>query len=176
MFLKKKEKLNNIKTIKMTENGFSIVDLSIAITVIGILAVMVIPNISPALEFVEVLVAEKYLLKSVRECQSGLIKNDLSTQYDLPPNNSGLGIFKNNKYLFSYTGNPGECINLSTLEENRIRVTRSNISQNLEYSLIINLISGEKTSEGQLPGWLDWWEGVYSPIIPENDPLLDEFL
>ena len=176
MFLKKKEKLNNIKTIKMTENGFSIVDLSIAITVIGILAVMVIPNISPALEFVEVLVAEKYLLKSVRECQSGLIKNDLSTQYDLPANNSGLGISKNNKYLFSYTGNPGECINLSTLEENRIRVTRSNISQNLEYSLIINLISGEKTSEGPLPGWLDWWEGVYSPIIPENDPLLDEFL
>ena len=176
MFLKKKEKLNNIKTIKIIENGFSIADLSIAITVIGILAVMVIPNISPALEFVEVLVAEKYLLKSVRECQSGLIKNDLSTQYDLPVNNSGLGIFKNNKYLFSYTGNPGECINLSTLEENRIRVTKSNLSQNLEYSLIINLITGEKTSEGQLPGWLDWWEGVYSPIIPENDPLLDEFL
>ncbi|MBO6974109.1 MAG: type II secretion system protein [Prochlorococcus marinus CUG1435] len=176
MFLKKQEISNHIKTIRIIENGFSIIDLSIAITVIGFLAVMVIPNFSPALEFVEVLVAEKYLLKSVRECQSGLIKNDLSTQYDLPENNSGLGIFKNNKYLFSYTGNPGECINLSTLEENRIRVTRSNISQNLEYSLIINLISGEKTSEGQLPGWLDWWEGVYSPIIPENDPLLDEFL
>ena len=176
MFLIKKEKLNHIKTIKIIENGFSVVDLSIAINVIGILAIMVIPNISPALEFVEVLVAEKYLLKSVRECQSGLIKNDLSTQYDLPANNSGLGIFKNNKYLFSYTGKPGECNNLSTLEENRIRVTRSNISQNLEYSLIINLITGEKTTEGQLPEWLDWWEGVYSPIIPENDPLLDEFL
>lgn len=175
MFFKKKEISNNIKTIRTIENGFSIVDLSIAITIIGFLAVIVIPNFSPALEFVEVLVAEKYLLKSVRECQSGLIKNDLSTQYDLPVNNSGLRIFKNNKYLFSYTGNPGECINLSTLKENRIRVTRSNISQNLEYSLIINLVSGEKTSEGQLPGWLDWWEGVYSPIIPENDPLLDEF-
>ena len=136
MFFKKQEISNHIKTIRIIENGFSIADLSIAITVIGILAVMVIPNISPALEFVEVLVAEKYLLKSVRECQSGLIKNDLSTQYDLPENNSGLGIFKNNKYLFSYTGNPGECINLSTLEENRIRITRSNISQNLEYSLI----------------------------------------
>ena len=66
MFLIKKEKLNQIKKIKIIENGFSVVDLSIAITIIGILAVMVIPNISPALEFVEVLVAEKYLLKSVR--------------------------------------------------------------------------------------------------------------
>ena len=66
MFFKKKEKLNNIKTIKLTENGFSIVDLSIAITVIGILAVMVIPNISPALEFVEVLVAEKIFIKKCK--------------------------------------------------------------------------------------------------------------
>ena len=96
MFFKKQEISNHIKTIRIIENGFSIIDLSIAITVIGFLAVMVIPNFSPALEFIEVLVAEKYLLKSVRECQSGLIKNDLSTQYDLPENNSGLGIFKNN--------------------------------------------------------------------------------
>ena len=99
---------------------------------------------------------KKYLLKSVRECQSGLIKNDFSTQYDLPANNSGLGIFKNNKYLFSYTGNPGECINLSTLEENRIRVTRSNISQNLEYSLIINLITDVRKllKAKSLAGWI----------------------
>ena len=83
----KKRKIKSYKNNKIIENGFSVVDLSIAITIIGILAVMVIPNISPALEFVEVLVAEKYLLKSVRECQSGLIKNDLSTQYDLPANN-----------------------------------------------------------------------------------------
>ena len=164
-------KKNRIKE----KNGFSIANLSVAIAVIGILATMLVPNFSSALEFVEVLIAEKYLLRSVRECQSDLIKNASSPQYDLQINNSGQGIFKNNKYIFSYTGNQGACINEMSTEGNRIRITKSNTSQSTNYSLIINVITGEKTSEGQLPEWLDWWEGVYSPIIPENDPLLNEF-
>ena len=163
------------KLKKKEKNGFSIANLSVSIAIIGILATILVPNFSSALEFLEVLVAEKYLLKSVRECQSDLIKNDLSPQYDLQINNFGFGIFKNNKYIFSYTGNQGECINFNNTEGNRIRITKSNSGQNSNYSLIINVITGEKTYEGQLPEWLDWWEGVYSPIIPENDPLLIEY-
>ena len=157
------------------KNGFSIASLSVSLAIIGILSLMLVPNFSSALEFVEVLIAEKYLLRSVRECQSDLIKNDSSPQYNLRTNNSGLGIFKNNKYIFSYTGNQGECINFINKEGNRIRITKSNQGENPNYSLILNVITGEKTYEGQLPEWLDWWEGVYSPIIPENDPLLNEF-
>ncbi|MBO8243539.1 type II secretion system protein [Prochlorococcus marinus XMU1411] len=163
------------KIRKKQENGFSIANLSVALAIIGILATMLVPNFSSALEFLEVLVAEKYLLKSVRECQSDLIKNELSPQYDLQINNSGIGIFKNNKYIFSYTGNQGACINEMNTEGNRIKITKSSTGQNLNYSLIINVITGEKTYEGQLPVWLDWWEGAYSPIIPENDPLLNEY-
>ena len=163
------------KIRKKEENGFSIANLSVSIAIIGILATILVPNFSSSLEFLEVLIAEKYLLKSVRECQSDLIKNASSPQYNLQINNSGLGIFKRNKYIFSYTGNQGECINEMNIEGNRIRITKSNTSQNTNYSLIINVITGEKTSEGQLPEWLDWWEGVYSPIIPENDPLLNEY-
>ena len=170
------QKKDDHKTIrKKRENGFSIANLSVSIAIIGILATILVPNFSSALEFLEVLVAEKYLLKSVRECQSDLIKNDLSPQYDLQINNFGLGIFKNSRYIFSYTGNQGECINFNNTEGNRIRITKSNSGQNSNYSLIINVITGEKTYEGQLPEWLDWWEGVYSPIIPENDPLLNEY-
>ena len=164
------------KIRKKEENGFSIANLSVSIAIIGILATILVPNFSSSLEFLEVLIAEKYLLKSVRECQSDLIKNASSPQYNLQINNSGLGIFKRNKYVFSYTGNQGECINEMNIEGNKIRITKSNTSQNTNYSLTINLITGEKTSEGQLPEWLDWWEGVYSPIIPENDPILNEFL
>ena len=163
------------KIRKKEENGFSIANLSVSIAIIGILATILVPNFSSSLEFLEVLIAEKYLLKSVRECQSDLIKNDASPQYDVQINNSGLGIFKNNKYIFSYTGNQGTCINEMNTEGNRIRITKSNTSQSTNYSLIINVITGEKTSEGQLPEWLDWWEGVYSPIVPENDPLLNEY-
>ena len=175
MFFDPQNKMNIKKISEKEENGFSIANVSVALAIIGILATILVPNFSSALEFLEVLVAEKYLLKSVRECQSDLIKNDLSPQYDFQIKNSELGIFKNNKYIFSYTGNQGECINFNNRDGNRIRITKSNTSQSTNYSLIINVITGEKTSEGQVPGWLDWWEGVYSPIIPKNDPLLDEF-
>ena len=171
----KPKKLSLIRNSYIKENGFSIIDLSIVITIIGILAVMIIPNFSPALEFVEILIAEKHLFKSVKECQIGLLKNDLSPQYNLPTNDSGMGILNKNKFSFSYTGNLGECINTYNKTGNRIRLTRSNSGQISNYSLIINVVTGEKTSEGKLPEWLDWWEDINSPIIPENDPLLREY-
>ena len=31
---------------------------------------------------------------------------------------------------------------------------------------------GEKTSDGELPSFIDWWEGSYSPLIQGDDPLL----
>ena len=175
MFFERQKKDDHKKIRKKEKNGFSIANLSVAIAIIGILATMLVPNFSSALEFLEVLVAEKYLLKSVRECQSDLIKNNLFPQYDLQINNFGLGIFKNSKYIFSHTGNQVECIDSFNTEGNRIRITKSITDQNSNYSLNINVITGEKTYEGQLPEWLDWWEGVYSPIIPENDPLLNEY-
>ena len=56
----------------------------IVIAIIGILASILIPNFRPAVEFIEVLIAEKHLLKAVKECKIGLINNELSPQYTLP--------------------------------------------------------------------------------------------
>jgi len=154
--------------------GFSTIDLSITLMIISILAVMIIPNFSSALEFFEVLIAEKYLHSSVKECQSGLIENEDSPQYNPPTKDLGLGIFSKNKFSFSFTGNEGDCINYNAA--NLIRISRINNNQNdPKYSLIINVITGEKRSEGDLPDWLDWWEDKYSPLIPENDPLIYQF-
>ncbi len=135
---------------------------------------MFIPNFSSSLEFIEVLIAEKYLHNSVKECQSGLIKYELSPRYNLPINNSGLGIFAKNKFSFYYSGDQGECLNFGS--GNELKISRIMNGQSApKYSLIIDLVSGEKSSEGDLPDWLDWWKGKYSPLIPENDPLLNEF-
>ena len=46
-------------------------------------------------------------------------------------------------------------------------------SEEIIYSLIINVKTGEKSSEGSLPDWLDWWEGKSSNLIPNDDILLD---
>ena len=164
-----------LKPEKIKNNGYTTTDLSIAIIIIGILARLLVPNFSAALEFIEVLIAEKHLNDAVAECQQGLINDENPPKYKLPTKDVGLGIFKNNKFSFAHTGIEGDCI--SDYESNQIRISRSNPNNeiNYQYSLIINLITGERTSEGELPEWLDWWEDFYSPLIPQDDPILYQF-
>ena len=171
--------LNNIQKISLLKRlinykqlGYSINELIVVISIIGILASIVIPNFRPAIEFIEVLIAEKHLLKAVKECQLGLINYDISPQYTLPVNEVNLGIFKNNKFTFSHTGIFGDCS--PEFGGNQLKVSRIDInSEEIIYSLIINVKTGEKSSEGSLPDWLDWWEGKSSNLIPNDDILLD---
>ena len=158
--------------ISFKQLGYSINEIVIVIAIVGVLASILIPNFRPAVEFIEVLIAEKHLLKAVKECQIGIINNELSPQYTLPKSEIKLGIFKNNKFTFSFTGIEGECS--PEFGGNQLRVSRINInSENIIYSLIINVKTGEKLSEGSLPTWLDWWEGKSSSLISEDDILLD---
>ena len=160
------------KLISSKQLGYSINEMVIVISIIGILASILIPNFRPAVEFIEALIAEKHLLKAVKECQLGLINNEISPQYTLPLDEINLGIFKNNKFTFSYTGIGGECS--PEFGGNQLRVSRMEVnSENIIYSLIINVKTGEKSSEGLLPGWLDWWSGKSSNLISEDDILLD---
>ena len=133
-----------------------------------------VPNFSSALEYFEVLIGEKHLYDAVEECQQGLINEEITPNYNLPANDLTLGIYKNDKYSFDYTGVENECINNNS--SNKIRLTRvKNNQTEIKYALTIDLITGERTSEGDLPEWLDWWEDFYSPLIPENDPLINEY-
>ena len=171
--------LNNIQKISLLkrlitykELGYSINELIVVISIISVLASIVIPNFRPAIEFIEVLIAEKHLLKAVKECQLGLINYDISPQYTLPVNEVNLGIFKNNKFTFSHTGIGGDCS--PEFGGNQLKVSRIDInSENIIYSLIINVKTGEKSSEGALPDWLDWWNGKSSHLIADDDILLD---
>ena len=160
------------KLITSKQLGYSINEMVIVISIIGILASILIPNFRPAVEFIEVLIAEKHLLKAVKECQIGLINNEISPQYTLPVNEINLGIFRNNKFTFSFTGIGGECS--PEFGGNLLRISRiNNNSENIIYSLIINVNTGEKSTEGSLPAWLDWWDGKSSSLIPEDDNLLN---
>ena len=172
-------RLSNIQKIFLLKRiiankqlGYSLNELIVVISIIGVLASILIPNFKPAIEFIEVLIAEKHLLKAVKECQLGLINYDISPQYTLPANEINIGIFKNNKFIFSHTGIGGDCS--PEFGGNELKVSRINInSENIIYSLIINVKTGEKSSEGLLPDWLDWWDGKSSNLIPDGDMLLD---
>ena len=165
----KKSILKNFELIfKKRYEGFSTTELAVTLTIIGVLASMIVPKFGPALEFVEVLIAEKYLLEAVKECQVGMVNNELEPQYSLPTKNLGIGIFKNNKFIFSHTGIEGDCYPEGG--GNSLKISRTDLNNgNEDYSLIINVTTGEKTHEGQIPEWLDWWGGEFSPIIIENN-------
>ena len=155
------------KLITSRQLGYSINEMVIVIAIIGILASILVPSFRPAVEFVEVLMAEKYLLKAAQECKLGLINGELNPVYSLPENEISLGVFKENKFSFSYTGVGGECS--PQYGGNELRVSRKNTnSGNIIYSLIINVATDEKTSEGSLPNWLDWWDEKSSTSVIDN--------
>ncbi len=167
-------KINQIKKIFLFKElssskqlGYSLNEMLVVISIIGILASIIVPNFRPAVEFIEVLIAEKYLLKAFKECEIGFVNNEISPQYTLPKDDINLGIFKKNTFTFSYTGIGGECS--PEFGGNQLRVSRRNAnSENIIYSLIINVSTGEKVSEGTLPDWLDWWDGKSSSLITDN--------
>ena len=168
MKLTKIQKIYLFKKLKTSrKNGYSINEMVIVIAIIGILASILVPSFRPAVEFIEVLIAEKYLLKAAQECKIGLINGELSPVYSKPENEISLGVFKENKFSFSHTGVGGECA--PEYGGNELKVSRKNTnSGNIIYSLIINVATYEKTSEGSLPNWLDWWDEKSSTSIIDN--------
>ena len=158
MKLTKIQKIYLFKKLKNSrQNGYSVNEMVVVLAIIGILASILVPSFRPAVEFIEVLMAEKYLLKAAQECKIGLINGELSPVYSEPENEISLGVFKENKFSFSYSGVGGECA--PEYGGNELKVSRKNTnSGNIIYSLIINVVTAEKTSEGYLPNWLDWWD------------------
>jgi prepilin-type N-terminal cleavage/methylation domain-containing protein len=168
MKLTKFKKIYLFKKLKTSrKNGYSINEMVIVIAIIGILSSILVPSFRPAVEFIEVLMAEKYLLRAAQECKIGLINGELSPAYSKPENEISLGVFKENKFSFSYTGVGGECA--PEYGGNELKVSRKNTnSGNIIYSLIINVVTAEKTSEGSLPNWLDWWDKESTNSIIDN--------
>ena len=163
--IQKKYLFKKLKTSR--QNGYSLNEMVIVLAIIGILASILVQSFRPAVEFIEVLMAEKYLIKAAQECKIGLINGELSPVYSKPENEISLGVFKENKFSFSYTGVGGECS--PKYGGNELRVSRKNTnSGNIIYSLIINVATDEKTSEGALPNWLDWWDEKSSTAVIDN--------
>ena len=157
--------------LEKDQAGFSSNEMVVILACVGILATMVIPLLTPVIELAEVLIAEKYLLSAVKECQMGLINDENYPVYTLPPQNIGIGFLSNRRFQFPSSGIEGEC--LSIYGGNILSAARISQNQTMPtFSLNINLITGEKTIGGDIPSFIDWWEGTYSPLIEEDDPLL----
>ena len=166
----RKQKLTQ-RYLEKDQSGYSIVQMSVALTCIGIVTTLTFPLLTPVIEIAEVLIAENYLLDAVKECQMGLINGENNPLYTLPPQSIGFGFISTRRFQYPYTGINGEC--LSDSGGNILSAQRMSNNQVIPtFSLNINVVTGEKTSEGDVPSFIDWWEGSYSPFIQEDDPLL----
>ena len=166
-----RKKLLSQKFLETDQSGYSTIQMAVALTCIGIASTLTFPLLTPVIEWTEVLIAEKYLLDAVKQCQMGLINGETYPSYTLPPQSIGLGFISTRRFQFPYTGINGEC--LSSFGGNILSAQRMNNNQTIPtYILSINVVTGEKTFEGDVPSFIDCWEGVYSPLIQEDDPLL----
>ena len=156
---------------KLDERGFSSSQMVVTIACVGILATITFPLLTPVIEMAEVLIAEKYLLGAVKQCQMGLINDENFPSYTIRQQSLGIGLITNRRYQFQHTGYEGECLDSSS--GNILSAARmSQDHANPIFSLNINLVTGEKTTEGEVPSFIDWWKGIYSPFIDADDLLL----
>ena len=166
-----RNKLLAQRSLLKDQSGYSSNELAVALACLAILLTLGFPLFTPLVEMAEVLIAEKYLLEAVKECQMGLINGENYPSYTLPPQSIGLEFISTRRFQFPFTGMDGEC--LTSSGGNILSAQRMTNNQTIPtFSLNINLITGEKTTEGDVPSFIDWWEGVYSPLIQEDDPLL----
>tara|TARA_Y100001968_G_C19062418_1_gene574403 strand:+ start:125 stop:655 length:531 start_codon:yes stop_codon:yes gene_type:complete len=166
-----RKKLLSQRYLEKDQSGYSSIQMAVALACIGIVTTLTFPLLTPVIEIAEVLIAEKYLLDAVKECQMGLINGENYPSYTLPPQSTGLGFISTRRFQFPYSGINGECIGSSG--GNILSAQRMNNNQTIPtFSLNINVVTGEKTFEGDLPSFIDWWEGFYSPFIQEDDPIL----
>ena len=153
------------------QSGFSANEMAVSLSCLAILLTLGFPLFTPVIEMAEVLIAEKYLLEAVKECQMGLINGENYPSYTVPPQSIGLGFISTRRFQFPFSGVHGEC--LSSYGGNILSAQRMTANQTIPtFSLNIDLVTGEKTTQGDVPSFIDWWEGVYSPLIQEDDPLL----
>tara|TARA_B100001057_G_scaffold278661_1_gene278913 strand:- start:70 stop:528 length:459 start_codon:yes stop_codon:yes gene_type:complete len=151
--------------LKIYSKGFSLTELIIVVMGIGILASISIPLLYGFIEKAEVSVAKRYLRLAVRECQRQLIDGVVNPSFTKPP--QSLGIIPTRRFQFPDSGNDGEC--LSPSSGNILTAARTlNTQTESTYNININVVSGEKSTQKNIPKWLNW-QGFYSPLIPNDE-------
>ena len=138
---------NRSKKKKLKKNGFSLIELVIVILVLIVLASISIPSFLNLIEKAEVEVAKRNLLDAFLECQIKIAKGETNPRYTIPPNT--------NKFQYPDSGTDGEC--LSPSSGNILTAARTAYGQRVsDYNLNINVVTGEKSTERNVPNNIIW--------------------
>ena len=128
--------------------GFSLIELVVVVAVLAVLSAIAIPSFQEFSERAEARVAQYNLVQAARECLIRLNNGDLNPVYTVP----------SNTFRFQYpdAGQDKFCLVDSTTGD-ILTAARTAYGQAVStYNLNINLLTGEKTTERNVPTYIKW--------------------
>ena len=98
--------------MRISFKGFTLTELIIVVTDIGIITSIATPSLFGFIEKAEVSVAKRYLRLAVRECQRQLIHVVITSSFSKPT--QSLGIISTRSFQIPNSGNVVECLSPSS--------------------------------------------------------------
>ena len=128
--------------------GFSLLELVVVVAVLAILGSIAIPLFQDFSERAEARVAQYNLVQAARECLIRLSNGDLNPVYTVPSNTS--------RFQYPDAGQDKFCL-VDSKTGDILTATRTAYGQSVStYNLNINLLTGEKTTERNVPSYIIW--------------------
>ena len=144
--------LNPLAGTSNEEEGFSLIELVIVVAVLGVLSAIAIPAFQGIVFRAEVTVAMAHLRTAAGECAVKIAQGEANPNYKIPSNT---GSYTKTGFQYPDSGDDGFCLSPST--GNIFTAARTKYGQAVaDFHLDINLLTGEKTSGGAVPAFVNW--------------------
>ena len=133
---------------KEGSEGFSLIELVVVVAVLAVLSAIAIPSFTEMSERAEASVAQYQLAVAAKECAALLASGEPAPSYTVPSNTS--------RFQYPDSGPDGKCL-INSTTGNILTAARTAYGQTVStYNLNVNLLTGEKTTERNVPSYITW--------------------
>ena len=133
---------------KKKDRGFSLIELVVVVSVLAVLSAIAVPSFQDFSERAAARVAQYNLVQAARECLMKLNNGEVNPVYTVPSNT--------NKFQYPDAGQDKFCL----VDQNTgdvLTAARTAYGQAVStYNLNINLLTGEKTTDRNVPSYINW--------------------
>ena len=143
----RKIKTHEILGFRSEMGGFGLIELVVVIAILVSLLAISLPLFLRLIEDAEVRRAQSLLIHAHKECRIKMARGQTDPSYTIPPNTS--------YFQFPDSGDDGKC--LSPASGNILTAAQTPYGQLVaNYALNINVVTGEKSADPGVPGWISW--------------------